>query len=134
MFFSIQGEYMRNLTLALMMVLLTGCSTLTQGTSQLVTVMTPGVDGAKCNMISTSGKNWFVVTPGSVNVDKSKDDISVTCKKDGYRDGAAVMTSDFENMSFGNIVFGGVIGVGVDAATGAMNKYPPTVSVQMEKI
>lgn len=125
---------MRNLTLAFMIIVLAGCSTLTQGTDQLITVMTPGVDGAKCNMTSVSGKNWFVVTPGSVSVDKSKDDISVTCKKDGYRDGAAVLTSDFENMSFGNIIFGGIIGVGVDAASGAINKYPPTINVQMEKI
>jgi hypothetical protein len=111
-----------------------GCSTLTQGTTQIVTVMTPGVDGAKCNLTSASGKSWFVVTPGPLNLDKSKDDISVICKKEGYKDGGGVITSNFEGMTWGNIVFGGVIGVGVDAASGAMNKYPPTISVQMEKI
>jgi uncharacterized protein YceK len=125
---------MRNLKIAIVMMLLSGCSTLTQGTSQVITVMTPGVDGAKCNMTSAAGKSWSVVTPGSITLDKSKDDISVTCKKDGYRDAVAVLTSEFENMSIGNIVFGGVIGVGIDAASGAMNKYPPTLNVQMEKI
>jgi hypothetical protein len=34
----------------------------------------------------------------------------------------------------GNLVFGGIIGLGVDAATGAMNKYPATFQVPMVTI
>jgi hypothetical protein len=34
-------------------------------------------------------------------------------------------------MAAGNVVFGGFIGLGVDAATGAMNKYPDIVTVAM---
>ncbi|OAN50146.1 hypothetical protein A6A04_01680 [Paramagnetospirillum marisnigri] len=125
---------MRSLQLIIASIMLVGCSTLTQGTDQLITVMTPGVDAARCSLTSTSGKTWFVVAPGSVSVEKSKDDISIVCKKEGYRDGAAVATSNLEGMTWGNIVFGGVIGVGVDAASGAMNKYPPTINIQMERI
>ena len=29
-------------------------------------------------------------------------------------------------MSASNVVFGGMIGLGIDAVSGAMNKYPPT--------
>jgi len=34
-------------------------------------------------------------------------------------------------MAAGNVVFGGIIGLGVDAATGAMNKYADQVTVAM---
>jgi hypothetical protein len=34
-------------------------------------------------------------------------------------------------MTAGNVVFGGIIGLGVDAASGAMNKYPDIVTVAM---
>ena len=30
-------------------------------------------------------------------------------------------------MAAGNVIFGGIIGLGVDAASGAMNKYPDVV-------
>jgi len=33
-----------------------------------------------------------------------------------------------------NVVFGGVIGLGIDAASGAMNKYQPGVEVVMSPI
>jgi len=33
--------------------------------------------------------------------------------------------------TFGNIIAGGVIGWGVDSATGADNKYPESVMVQL---
>jgi len=38
---------------------------------------------------------------------------------------------DFWRMAAGNVILGGVIGLGVDAATGAMNKYPDVVTVSM---
>jgi hypothetical protein len=37
-------------------------------------------------------------------------------------------------MTAGNILVGGVIGLGVDAASGAMNEYDPVVKVAMSPI
>jgi hypothetical protein len=34
-------------------------------------------------------------------------------------------------MAFGNILFGGIIGVGVDTATGAAYDYPTLITVQL---
>jgi hypothetical protein len=34
-------------------------------------------------------------------------------------------------MAAGNVLFGGIIGLGVDAASGAMNTYDPSVEVIM---
>jgi hypothetical protein len=32
-------------------------------------------------------------------------------------------------MAAGNVIFGGIIGLGVDAASGALNKYPDMMTV-----
>jgi hypothetical protein len=45
--------------------------------------------------------------------------------------GSSIIPSNTETMAAGNVVFGGFIGLGVDAATGAMNKYPDIVTVAM---
>ena len=34
-------------------------------------------------------------------------------------------------MTFGNILFGGIVGVVVDAASGAMHQYPETVTITL---
>ena len=38
--------------------------------------------------------------------------------------GTSIIPSGTEAMSAGNVVFGGMIGLGIDAVSGAMNKYP----------
>jgi S1-C subfamily serine protease len=69
-----------------------------------------------------------------VTVDKSKDDILVKCTKPGYQDASASIPSDFQGWTLGNLVLGGLIGVGVDAASGAMNEYPGAFGVPMTPI
>jgi hypothetical protein len=51
--------------------------------------------------------------------------------KECYQPGTAIIPSNIEGMTAGNLLFGGVIGIGVDAASGAMNKYPPQTDVVM---
>ena len=34
-------------------------------------------------------------------------------------------------MTFGNILFGGLIGIGVDAASGAIHEYPPIITITL---
>jgi hypothetical protein len=41
------------------------------------------------------------------------------------------VSSFTEGLAAGNIIAGGVIGLGVDAATGAMNKYAPETIIVM---
>lgn len=108
---------------------LSACSTIVEGTTQNVTVITDPA-GAACELKNTGGTIAVVnPTPGSVAVPKSADNLSVFCKKEGYQTGAGSLASSFEGMTFGNILFGGVIGVAVDAGSGAMNKYPASLTV-----
>ncbi len=105
------------------------CATIVEGSDQTVTVITEP-PGATCTLNREDTYAGVVnPTPGTVSVEKSKDNIGVICKKEGYFDGAASLSSDFQAMTFGNIVFGGFIGLAVDASSGAMHEYPESVTV-----
>lgn len=114
-------------------VALSGCASIIKGTSQSIAIATPPTTGANC-MLSSDQGNWNVVSPGAVTVEKSKNDIQVRCTKYGFQDGVAVIPSNFEGWTAGNLVFGGLIGVGVDAATGAINEYPHSFQIPMQPL
>ena len=109
------------------------CASIVEGSSQSVLVTTPGVQDATCTLTSPEIGAQVVHTPGSLTLSKSKHDVQVSCTKQGYNDGAGTITSNFEGMTLGNLLLGGIIGVGIDAASGAMNKYQPQVAVMMTK-
>lgn len=117
--------------LAAVVLLGSGCATMTKGTSQTVTVNTDP-PGAICTLTRDS-KPLAVVnpTPGSVSISKSSGAIAVICKKDKFLDAAGTMSSEFQAMTFGNVLFGGLIGIVVDAASGATHEYPPLVTITL---
>lgn len=110
-----------------------GCASITKGTTQNVVVNTPNVKGAICTLSSNSIGSRVVTTPAITNLEKGKDAIQVRCSKECYDDGVAIIPSNFEGMTAGNILLGGIVGFGIDAATGAMNQYPSEVSIHMAK-
>jgi hypothetical protein len=109
---------------------LSGCGTITQGTSQNITV-TSVPPGGHCDL-TRKGEHVATLdaTPGVVKVDKTKNDILLTCKLAGYQDASVNLESGYGAGTFGNIILGGGIGWAIDSATGADNKYPSTASVQ----
>jgi hypothetical protein len=121
---------MRFFVLLAMMCLLVGCATITRGTSQPVAIDTPGVPGATCTIQTQNGPRG-VVTPGSVVLDKGSSPLPIQCTKECYVTGSSIIPSNTETMAAGNVLFGGVLGLGVDAASGALNKYPDVVTVAM---
>ena len=55
------------------------------------------------------------------------DQLTVTCKKDGYvpaNSGAGSIQDKSKGMAWGNVIFGGIIGIAVDRQTGAGCTYP----------
>lgn len=106
-----------------------GCATITKGTSQPVTVQTDPT-AATCTL-TRDGATVAVVnpTPGTVTVGKSHTDLAVRCTKDGFLDAVGTIGSKFQPMTFGNILFGGLVGIVVDAASGATAEYEPTVTI-----
>lgn len=109
---------------------LSGCASVVKGSHQTVAIATPPTTGAACTLTNGRG-TWEVTSPGAVTVDRSKHDMQVRCVKAGWQDATATIPSSFEGWTLGNIIFGGVIGVGIDASTGAMNEYPNAFQVPM---
>ena len=113
---------------------LTGCASIVSGTSQVVSVETlhpsGNVAGANCKLENDKGV-YYVTTPGTVTVHRAYGDMNVKCEKPGYDAGLATFKSSTKGMMAGNILFGGVIGAGVDASTGAAYDYPVLFQVML---
>jgi len=125
----------RTTALAIAISALSGCASIVNGQNQSVSVETlaangQSVAGASCKLVNNKG-NWFVTTPGTVTVQRSYEDMNVSCGKDGHEPGINSIKSSTKAMLAGNILFGGPIGVGVDAATGAAYDYPSLIQVMM---
>ena len=114
--------------------LLTGCASIVNGQNQSVSVVTRNqgaeVQGAKCSLTNDKGV-WYVSSPGSVAVHRSYGELSVSCALTGLPDGTAAVKSSTTGAVFGNILVGGVIGAGIDVATGAAYNYPNLIPVAM---
>lgn len=113
---------------------LTGCASIVSGTNQALTVETRteagALSGANCKLSNNKGM-WYLTSPGSTTVNRSFEDLSISCDKPDYKTGLLTVKSSTKGMAFGNILFGGVIGVGVDVATGAAYDYPAVITVIM---
>jgi hypothetical protein len=122
------------LLFCLPIIALTGCASILDGTKQTVSVQTLSnglaVSDAQCTLQSNKG-TWFTNTPGTVTVHRGYDALHVTCAKPGYQSGMETVASSTKGMAFGNIVFGGVIGAGVDMESGAAYDYPNLITVPM---
>ncbi|WP_439548779.1 hypothetical protein [Falsiroseomonas sp.] len=110
---------------------LPACATITTGTTQTISVLTEP-PGAACTM-TRDGTIMGVVnpTPGTVSLSKSSRDIAIRCTRAGNLPGVQTITPQFQGMTAGNILLGGFIGLAVDAASGAMSRYPENVIVSL---
>ncbi len=111
--------------------LLPACATVTSGTSQNVAVESIPA-GAACT-ISRQGAvlGTVAATPGSLEVSKSRQDLIVACTHPDHQPASRTVVAEGQAMVAGNILIGGGIGLAIDAATGAMNRYPGTVSLTL---
>src|SRR4051812_12799651 len=96
-------------------VALSGCATIVDGSTQSVSVNTTPEEGAACTLVNSQG-TWYLNSPGSTVVHKTKTDLDVTCTKPGYKSGHVVATAHFTGKTVGNVIAGGGIGLLVDAA------------------
>lgn len=111
--------------------LLPACATITTGTTQNVTVVTEPA-GAACTL-SREGATVAMVnpTPGTAIISRSHRDIAVSCSMAGRQNATATLTSQLQAMTAGNVLIGGVIGIAVDAASGASARYPENIALTL---
>jgi hypothetical protein len=111
--------------------LVTGCATITTGTSHNLTVVTEP-PGATCELRRGDEIIGAVnPTPGSVRISKSTRDVIIRCRREGMADAVVTLSPEFQAMTLGNILIGGVVGIVVDAASGAAGRYPNSVTLSM---
>ncbi len=111
---------------------LSGCASITGSKTQPISVTAvceaEQIQGATCTVTNDKGV-FYTSTPGTVMVNKSTADLSVTCVKNKINSNAQVVKSTNNANIWGNILLGGPIGAAVDAGTGAGFDYPPSVNV-----
>jgi outer membrane protein assembly factor BamE (lipoprotein component of BamABCDE complex) len=107
----------------LALVAASGCATITRGTTEVLVINTTPA-GASVQL--SSGNSC--TTPCSVEL-KRKRDYHVKITKDGYEPIDTDVLSQISGAGAagmaGNVLIGGLIGVGVDAATGATKSLKP---------
>ncbi len=121
------------ITIALCSLILGGCATITRGSSQTWVVDS---DPTGADVRLSTGQTC--VTPCTLNL-KRKTAFTAVISKPGYASVSAPVSSEMKGSGItafvGNIIFGGLIGIGVDLATGATKSLEPnplTVEFQAE--
>ncbi|MGV7214979.1 PEGA domain-containing protein [Bradyrhizobium sp. UFLA05-112] len=107
-------------------VMLGGCASVTRGTTENIAISsTPS--GAEA-VVSGLDVPTTCTTPCSV-VAKRNADISITFQKPGYESQVVQLQRDIPGTGAagfaGNLLLGGVVGMGVDAVTGAATDHKP---------
>ena len=103
-----------------------GCASVTRGTTENISISsTP--EGATAE-VSGLDNPTACVTP-CVVVAKRNADITVTVNKEGYEPQVIPLTKEIPGAGAvgfaGNLVVGGLVGMGVDAVTGAAQDHKP---------
>lgn len=115
---------LRTIVIASSMLALSACATVTRGTNTTWTVETEP-SGAS---VKTSNQFACDATPCTFKMPR-KSEFGVTISKDGYKTWTGQVTTRVSGAGgagmAGNVLVGGVIGAGVDVATGAMLDLEP---------
>src|SRR5579872_4330838 len=90
-------------------VALSGCASVIEGTSQIITVNTNPA-GASCTLNrNPEGVIGQLTAPAGVTIKKTKYDITIKCNAPGYQEATYLNHSGAAGATFGNIVLGGGI-------------------------
>lgn len=119
---------------AMIMLTLGGCASIIEGTDQTISVATEPT-GAACAM-QRAGVTIGEIprTPGAVNVEKTKDDITIECALEGFQRTSCLNSSDYAGVGAANALLGILtmgVGFAIDSATGSDNKYESAVAMRM---
>ncbi len=129
--FLIEGRSIakRLFVLALVVSLTSGCASILKGTTQTIPINS---DPPEADILVDG--NFVGVTPLDVEMQRKRDHL-VTIQKDDYRTGTVAVVKNIGGAVWGNILAGGVIGWGVDAATGAQyNLAPETIFIRLDPV
>lgn len=112
---------------------LTSCATITRGTEDVLNINS---DPPNADVVLSNGLTCK--TPCSLKL-KRKDSVTVKISKEGYQPVEVNVIPKISGAGSagmaGNVILGGIVGGGVDLATGAMyDLYPNPINVKLEKL
>lgn len=110
---------------ALALCSLCSCASIITGSTDSVTIQS-NPTGARFET-NTGSKG---VTPCTITVPDSET-LDVTVKMDGYEDSSADLAPRMSGWLFGNILFGGLIGLGIDLVSGNWRTHDDKITVNM---
>lgn len=110
--------------------ILVGCASVVSDTNTYTLIETQP-EGARCELHG-HGFSQVLYTSGSVQLPAGAAPIILVCRAKGYLTATLNIDTEIDGWIFGNLLLGGPIGIIVDGARGAGQKYPPKVSVQLE--
>jgi hypothetical protein len=107
---------------------MTSCATILTGTQDSISFAS-NPEGAK---VFHKGVEKCT-TPCTTKIPRALGKQMVTFEKEGFNKKEIKLTKTFNAVTLLNILLGGAIGVGIDAATGSLTKYSPkTYTVELE--
>ncbi len=112
---------------------MTGCASVTHGTTQQVKIetLTAGgevVNGAECRV--ANDKSDVVVSSGqTTSIRRSGVNLSIECEQAGRLPASGQAISRINTGMVGNLLIGGLVGVAIDSGTGAGFNYPSWIQL-----
>ena len=104
-----------------MLILFTSCATIFNGSKAKITLNNDNV--REPVQLNVDGKIYpDVYFPTTVRVKRGFKDSKITAEAKSYEKGEVTVDKKFNGTTLWNLVLGGVVGMGIDAATGAMMK------------
>jgi hypothetical protein len=127
----------KNITLIILLVALSGCATIFSSADQKLSVTISDTDGNPvddhgCKVYPTNGSSYPLVgNPAVITVSKSSGGLNFVCSKKGYKQTNQASVTGFNPVTLVNILFWP--GFIVDGITGAYKTHPSNVFIQMQK-
>lgn len=119
------------LTILLAGLLAAGCSTVASNPESTMRIESDPA-GATCTLENDRGFRHEAVTPTSISLHRDLAPLTIECASPGHASIREELKMDGNALVLGNILIGGIIGVAVDAASGAAEKFPDRISVLLD--
>lgn len=112
-------KYLSLLLIGFLVLTMTGCASIVNGVRQDV-----GVSSSPAGALAQSNYGLSCLTPCILSLPR-RNSHTILIQKQGYEDGSASIASSPSGWLWGDLVFGGLIGLVIDFASGGAYKLKP---------
>lgn len=106
----------------------TGCARAIDGSTQDITIETPGADGSNC-YIENQEFRYRTFAPQTIKITRSFYPLNVRCLAPGNREKTVVVQPEIQSSTYWNALNGFIPGMMMDYNSRAFYKFPPVVVV-----